>query len=193
MISKDLRITFTTSKSLRTTIMHLYQTQNIATLVTPHFDRNHRRLHRCRDQSTPVSPPHKFITNNQKPCLKQAFKYNIIDNTNSQELRSKLTYNYNIIDKSCFYRLQITLPTPLPLFDLMGDFHTAKLLAPYLTAYYGAIPIIGKPQPLSSIVTHELAEWALPINANLVDEIWLVVMAGFSVDEDATGQCRDLN
>ena len=74
-------------------------------VVTPHFDRNHRRLHRCRYRSTPVSPPHKFITNNQKPCLKRAFKYNIIDNTDSQELRSKLTYNYNIVDKSSFYRL----------------------------------------------------------------------------------------
>lgn len=69
----------------------------------------------------------------------------------------------------------------------MGDFHSAKLLAPYLLAHYGAIPIVGKPQPLNSIVTHEFAEWALPASANLGGEIWLVVAAGFSVNKAAIG------
>ena len=85
------------------------------------------------------------ITNNQNPCLKRTSKYNILHNTDSQESRLKWTSNYNIANKSSFYRLQITLPTPLPLFDLMGNFHSAKFLAPYLMAHYGAILIIGKP------------------------------------------------
>lgn len=82
-----------------------------------------------------------------KPCLKRASKYSILHNTDSQESRLKWSSNYNIVKKPSFYRLQITLQiqTPLPLFDLMGDFHSAKLLAPYLMAHYGAILIIGKP------------------------------------------------
>lgn len=82
---------------------------------------------------------------NQKPWLKRASKYSILHNTDSQESRLKWTSNSNIYNKSTFYQLQITLPRPLPLFDLMGDFHSAKLLAPYLMAHYGAILIIGKP------------------------------------------------
>lgn len=53
-------------------------------------------------------------------------------------------FNYNIVNKSSFYRLQTPLSTPLPLFDLMGYFHIAKIYAQYLMLHHSAIMIIGK-------------------------------------------------
>lgn len=69
----------------------------------------------------------------------------------------------------------------------MGDFHGAKLLAPYFLAYEGAVPVVGDPQPLNPIVAHEFAEWTLSGNAFLGGEIELVVTAGFGVDKLAIG------
>lgn len=80
-------------------------------------------------------------------------------------------------------------PTTLvPLFDLMGDYHRAKLLAPDFLAHDGAVRIIGKPQTLDSIVAHESAEGALRGSAILGRELGLGVTAYFGIDEAAVGE-----
>ena len=71
--------------------------------------------------------------------------------------------------------------------NLMGDFCRGSFVAPYFLTHYGSISVAGKPQPLNSVLAHELAEWTLRTIASLGSKTGIKVPPVFSVDKFSTG------